>query len=82
MLTNCQGPFNPILQRQRGRALDNIFIERLWKSVKYENIYLNVYESGVNLYKVLNDYFEFYNHIRLHQSLNYKTPGSRYNMAA
>ena len=66
----------------RGRALDNIFIERLWKSVKYENIYLNVYESGVDLYKGLNDYFEFYNHIRLHQSLNYKTPGSRYNMAA
>jgi len=37
----------------KGRALDNIFIERLWKSVKYENIYLNVYETGVDLYKGL-----------------------------
>ena len=66
----------------KGRALDNIFIERLWKSVKYENIYLNVYESGLDLYRGLNEYFEFYNNERLHQTLNYETPASRYNMAA
>ncbi len=66
----------------KGRALDNIFIERLWKSVKYENIYLNVYEDGVGLFKGLTEYFEFYNHVRLHQSLNYETPSKIYNIAA
>ncbi len=66
----------------KGRALDNIFIERLWKSVKYENIYLNVYENGVYLFKGLTEYFRFYNNVRLHQSLNYETPGRIYNKAA
>ena len=66
----------------KGRAIDNIFIERLWRSVKYENIYLNVYENGVDLYKGLEQYFEFYNHERIHQSLNYGTPGKKYYMAA
>jgi len=66
----------------KGRALDNIFIERLWKSVKYENIYLNVYENGVDLYKGLTKYFRFYNYERIHQSLNYETPSKKYNFAA
>ncbi len=66
----------------KGRALDNIFIERLWKSVKYENVYLNVYENGIDLYKGLDQYFEFYNHERIHQSLDYKTPNQRYCLAA
>lgn len=66
----------------KGRALDNIFIERLWKSVKYENIYLNVYETGIDLYKGLSDYFQFYNNERLHQSLTYATPDKIYNYAA
>ena len=66
----------------KGRALDNIFIERLWRSVKYENIYLNVYENGVELFKGLTGYFEFYNNVRLHQSLNYETPSKIYNIAA
>jgi putative transposase len=66
----------------KGRALDNIFIERLWKSVKYENIYLNVYENGVDLFKGLTEYFGVYNNVRLHQSLNYKTPSKIYNIAA
>jgi putative transposase len=66
----------------KGRALDNIFIERLWKSVKYENVYLNVYENGVDLYKGLNQYFAFYNNERLHQSLEYKTPFQWYCIAA
>lgn len=66
----------------KGRALDNIFIERLWKSVKYENIYLNVYETGMDLYKGLTSYFKFYNNERLHQSLDYETPAKKYNNAA
>lgn len=66
----------------KGRALDNIFIERLWRSVKYENIYLYVYENGINLYKGLSEYFEFYNNDRFHQSLNYQTPKQKYLLAA
>lgn len=62
----------------KGRALDNIFIERLWRSVKYENVYLNVYENGLSLWKGLEQYFQFYNHERLHQSLDYHTPKERY----
>ncbi len=66
----------------KGRAIDNIFIERLWKSVKYENIYLNVYEDGVSLYNGLKQYFDFYNKERLHQSLDYRTPEDLYNREA
>lgn len=66
----------------KGRALDNIFIERLWRSVKYENIYLNVYENGLLLWEGLEKYFQFYNHQRLHQSLDYHTPKERYVLAA
>lgn len=62
----------------KGRALDNIFIERLWKSVKYECVYLHVYEDGQQLYRGLKQYVHFYNHRRLHQSLNYQTPASMY----
>jgi putative transposase len=58
----------------RGRALDNIFVERLWRSVKYENIYLNDYQSVPELRLGLKNYFDFYNQERLHQSLNYRTP--------
>lgn len=58
----------------RGRALDNIFIERLWRSVKYEDIYLKDYGSVPELDAGLADYFRFYNHERLHQSLDYRTP--------
>jgi len=59
----------------KGRALDNVFVERLWRNVKYENVYLNVYENGLTLWKGLDDYFRFYNNDRLHQSLDYQTPG-------
>ncbi len=62
----------------KGRAIDNIFIERLWRTVKYEYVYLHAVEDGVQLYDGLNKYFTFYNHQRPHQSLEYKTPGSRY----
>jgi putative transposase len=62
----------------KGRAIDNIFIERLWRSVKYENVYLQSYTDGVSLYKGLDEYFRFYNNERYHQSLNYKTPNEMY----
>lgn len=65
----------------KGRALDNVFIERLWKSVKYENVYLNVYETGLDLYKGLSEYFEFYNYERIYQSLDYETPSKIYKLA-
>ena len=58
----------------KGRALDNIFVERLWRSVKYEDIYIKQYVTVDDLYNGLRSYFEFYNHERPHQSLNYKTP--------
>ena len=58
----------------KGRAIDNIFIERLWRTVKSENVYLNIYEDGLSLYEGLNKYFVFYNTKRPHQSLKYETP--------
>ena len=58
----------------KGRALDNIFVERLWRTVKYENIYLKAYADGWQLETGLTSYFEFYNQRRFHQSLNYRTP--------
>lgn len=58
----------------KGRALDNVFIERLWRSVKYEDIYLKGYESGSDCEKGLREYFRFYSHERPHQSLNFRTP--------
>ncbi len=66
----------------RGRALDNIYIERFWRSVKYEKIYLNVYENGLTLYEGLKEYFDFYNNTRLHQSKSYLTPKQIYMLAA
>jgi len=66
----------------KGRAIDNIFVERLWKSVKYEHIYLNIYDDAVQLYEGLKGYFEFYNHGRPHQSLAYDTPEEFYRKSA
>jgi putative transposase len=62
----------------RGRALDNIFIERLWRTVKYEHVYLFEYASVPELEAGLSTYFHFYNHARRHQSLSYQTPASVY----
>jgi putative transposase len=62
----------------KGRCIDNIFIERLWRSVKYECVYLHAFEDGVQLYNGLQRYFHFYNNERIHQSLDYKTPASLY----
>lgn len=58
----------------RGRCMDNIFVERLWRSVKYEYVYLNSITDGHQLWHGLHDYFEFYNEKRFHQSLGYQTP--------
>ena len=58
----------------RGRALDNVFIERLWRSVKYEDIYLKDYPDVPALYQGLKRYFEFFNEKRRHQSLGYVPP--------
>ena len=58
----------------RGRAFDNIFIERLWRTVKYEHVYLYRHETVPELFAGLTSYFYFYNHERFHQSLGYCTP--------
>jgi putative transposase len=62
----------------RGRALDNVFVERLWRSVKYEEVYLKDYQTVSEARNGLKDYFQFYNYERYHQSLDYKTPYSVY----
>ena len=65
----------------RGRALDNVFIERLWRSVKYEDIYLQGYQTIPELILGLTRYFAFYNQERAHQSLDYLTPNEVYMTA-
>jgi putative transposase len=62
----------------RGRALDNVFVERLWRSVKYEDIYIKDYERVLDLESGLTAYFRFYDEDRPHQSLAYRTPGEVY----
>jgi putative transposase len=62
----------------RGRATDNAFIERVWRSVKQEKIYSGTFEDGTALWLALVEYFNFYNHDRLHQSLSYKAPAEVY----
>lgn len=75
----------PLLDKQikismdgRGRALDNIFVERLWRSVKYEYVYLQELQTVQQAREGLSEYFRFYNQERLHQSLDYKTPEQVY----
>lgn len=62
----------------RGRCMDNIFTERLWRSVKYEDIYIHSYENFREAHKGLSAYFAFYNTQRPHQSLQYRTPAAMY----
>jgi putative transposase len=62
----------------RGRAMDNIFTERLWRTVKYEEVYLHDYTSPREARRGLSEYLEFYNHQRPHQSLGYCTPAGVY----
>ena len=81
--------FTDVLKREgitismdgRGRALDNIFVERLWRTIKYEDIYLNGYANMYNLTLGLTEYFAFYNAERPHQSLGYMTPDRVYKRA-
>jgi putative transposase len=65
----------------RGRCLDNIFVERLWRSLKYEEVYLKDYASVSEARVGIARYFQFYNHQRLHQSLDYRTPAEIYLLA-
>lgn len=62
----------------RGRVFDNIFIERLWRSLKYEEVYLKEYETVKEAVKGISRYFDFYNNERPHQSLGYRTPAEEY----
>jgi len=62
----------------RGRALDNIFVERLWRSVKYEEVYIKDYQTVTEAIRNLQAYFTFYNQERLHQALDYRTPAQVY----
>lgn len=64
----------------RGRALDNVFVERLWRTVKYEEVYLKEYNDGWEAESSLASYFRFYCHERIHQSLGYQTPADVYGM--
>jgi putative transposase len=66
----------------RGRCMDNIFIERLWRSLKYEEVYLKDYESVMEARAGIERYFRFYNQERLHQSLDYQTPATIYQARA
>jgi len=66
----------------KGRAIDNIFIERFWRSLKYEKIYLEPSDNGMELYHKIKKYIEFYNRERPHQSLGYKTPEEMFRAAA
>ena len=62
----------------KGRALDNIFTERLWRTVKYEEVYIHDYTSPREARQALTRYFAFYNHERPHQALDYQTPAEVY----
>ena len=66
----------------KGRWMDNVFIERLWRSVKYEEVYLNEYQSVEDLRHRLGLYFQYYNNERTHQSLSNLTPAEVYANAA
>jgi putative transposase len=66
----------------RGRVFDNIFVERLWRSIKVEEIYLRDYQTVAEVVLGLGRYFEFYNHQRLHEALGYRTPAEVFDGAA
>jgi putative transposase len=66
----------------KGRAIDNIWIERLWRSLKYEDIYLKSYQTVADLNAGLQKYFIFYNQVRIHETLQYKTPQVCFEKAA
>ena len=59
----------------RGRCMDNVFVERLWRSIKYEEVYLKAYQNGTEAIKGIGAYLAFYNQERPHQALGYRSPG-------
>ncbi len=65
----------------RGRCLDNVFVERLWRSLKYEEVYLHVYDTVAEARAGIGRYFGFYNDERPHQSLGYRTPAAFFDAA-
>ena len=79
--------FTGLLERNRvrismdgkGRYSDNIFVERLWRTVKYEEVYLKAYSNGREAKAGLDGYFHFYNNQRPHQALGYRTPAEVFN---
>jgi putative transposase len=66
----------------KGRAIDNIFIERLWRSVKYDYVYIKVPSDGLELYQGLNEYFDYYNNQLCHQGIDHQVPANKYYQAA
>jgi putative transposase len=64
------------------RALDNIYIERFWRNLKQEKVYINVYETGTELYHSIAEYMDFYNHHRPHQGIENEYPMERYKKIA
>ena len=65
----------------KGRCLDNVFVERLWRSLKYEEVYLHAYENMLEARAGIRRYFSFYNDERAHQALGYQTPDAFYRLA-
>jgi len=63
----------------KGRALDNIYIERFWRSIKWEKIYLNPPNGGLELYQMVKDYIEFYNEKRRHTEIGKMPPNQKYH---
>jgi putative transposase len=66
----------------KGRAIDNIFIERLWRSVKYDYVYIKVPADGLELYHGLKEYFDYYNNQLCHQGIDHQIPANKYYQAA
>jgi putative transposase len=66
----------------KGRAIDNIFIERFWRSVKWDYVYIKVPADGLELYKGLKEYMDYYNNVLCHQGIDHQIPAKRYYQAA
>ena len=64
----------------KGRAIDNVFIERFWRTIKYEKIYLNPPQDGLDLYALVAEYMDYYNHRRRHSSLDHAIPAEVYSL--
>lgn len=81
-ITYLESQYIKISMDGKGRALDNIFIERLWRSVKYDYVYLNPASDGTELYHGLREYFDYYNHHQAHQGIDRRIPVDLYKPVA